>query len=112
MNRRCYIKKETFRFRRFCRRAYAAFCSLHREVTIGHVASYITDRQLRKSACADSMLSPLSSHDDMPECCEVDWEEPLAPVILSISSFVGLSLETHRCGCSNFFFILCHLFGS
>ena len=43
------IAPPVFRFRRFCRKAYAVFNSLHRQVTIGHLASYIADRQLRKS---------------------------------------------------------------
>lgn len=38
-----------FRFRRYCRAAYAVFRSLKCEITIGRVATYIADRQLRKS---------------------------------------------------------------
>ncbi len=40
---------QTLRFRRFSHKAYAAFCSLHREVTIGCVATHIADLQLEKS---------------------------------------------------------------
>ncbi|MBR1878039.1 MAG: TonB-dependent receptor plug domain-containing protein [Paludibacteraceae bacterium] len=36
------------RFRRFCHKAYAAFCSLHREVTIGRIAGYMTDLEMLK----------------------------------------------------------------
>ena len=45
-------KITSFRFRRFTRAKYAVFNSLHRVVTIGRLASYIADRQLRKSSVA------------------------------------------------------------
>lgn len=44
------LAPKAFRFRRFCRASYAVFRSLHIEVTIGRVATYIADRQMRKSA--------------------------------------------------------------
>ncbi len=44
------LAPKVFRFRRFCRASYAVFRSLHIEVTIGRVATYIADRQMRKSA--------------------------------------------------------------
>lgn len=37
------------RFRKFSNKSYAAFMSLHREVTIGVVSSDIADRELLKS---------------------------------------------------------------
>ena len=45
---RKYVIKRSFRFRRFCHKAYAAFCSLHREVTIGRIAGYMTDLEMLK----------------------------------------------------------------
>lgn len=50
-----YKKRCVLRFRRFSRKSYSAFRSLHREVTIGRVASYITDRQLCKSGICGSV---------------------------------------------------------
>lgn len=50
------IKKNAFRFRRFCRRGYAAFNSLHRVVNIGQLASYIADKQLSKSAVSLTLV--------------------------------------------------------
>lgn len=47
------------RFRRFCHKAYAAFCSLHREVTIGRIAGYMTDLEMLKqgkSVAVSAML--------------------------------------------------------
>lgn len=44
-----FIKNQTLRFRRFTSKTYAAFCSLHREVTIGCLAAYVADREMLKS---------------------------------------------------------------
>ena len=43
-----FRQRTTIRFRRFCHKAYAAFCSLHREVTIGRVVAYMTDMEMLK----------------------------------------------------------------
>ena len=43
-----FFLKRGIRFRRFCHKAYAAFCSLHREVTIGRLAGYMTDLEMLK----------------------------------------------------------------
>ena len=55
-----YQHKQTrttaFRFRRYCRAAYAAYNSLHRVVNIGHLATYIADRQLHKSAAIAAVV--------------------------------------------------------
>lgn len=40
------------RFKRFTHKKFAIFTSLHSEVTIGHVSSYITNQQLSKSNSA------------------------------------------------------------
>ena len=44
-----FLHNAAFRFRRFSRAGYAAFRSMHRVVNIGRLASYIADRQLKKS---------------------------------------------------------------
>lgn len=70
------ISHNSYRFRRFCRAAYAIFNSLHREVTIGRLASYVADHQLRKSAVAvlvAFLLTPL-----MAQAQEDDPVEELA----------------------------------
>ncbi len=43
-----YQSKRSFRFRRFCHKAYAAFVSLHREISVGRVAGYMTDLEMLK----------------------------------------------------------------
>ncbi len=43
-----YFRKRSIRFRQFSNRAYAAFLSVHREVTIGKVAASIADMELLK----------------------------------------------------------------
>lgn len=54
------IQNSVIRFRRYCRGAYAAFCSMHRVVNIGRLATYIADRQLRKSALALAFCMPVA----------------------------------------------------
>ena len=44
-----FLQPKGIRFRRFCHKAYAAFCSIHREVTIGRIAAYMTDLEMLKS---------------------------------------------------------------
>ncbi len=48
MEYKSYQSSCRIRFRRFCHKAYAAFCSLHREVSIGRVAGYMTDLEMLK----------------------------------------------------------------
>ena len=43
-----YQSKRSIRFRRFCHKAYAAFVSLHREVSVGRVVGYMTDLEMLK----------------------------------------------------------------
>lgn len=50
-----FIQKRAYRFRRFCRAKYAAFRSVHLEVCIGHVASYIAEKQLVKSKITSTL---------------------------------------------------------
>ena len=65
-----YSFKTGIRFRQFCHKAYAAFCSLHREVTIGHVAGYMTDLEMLKhgksvavAALCGLFFSPVMADD-------------------------------------------------
>lgn len=52
-----YQTKRTIRFRRFCRKAYAAFASLHREVSVGRVAGYMTDLEMLKQGKAIALVA-------------------------------------------------------
>lgn len=54
-----YSFKKRIRFRRFCHKAYAVFCSLHREVTIGRVAAYMTDLEMLKSGKSIALVALL-----------------------------------------------------
>lgn len=81
------LKKEaSFRFRRFCRKAYAAFRSLHREVTIGRVESYIADRQMKKSACAVALCLPLFMAGAAMAQSDDDFEGLTLPVVTITAS--------------------------
>ena len=48
------------RFRRFSRARWAAFSSMHREVTIGHLASRVADSSLKKVAVAGMLMASVS----------------------------------------------------
>ena len=65
-----YSFKTGIRFRQFCHKAYAAFCSIHREVSIGHVAGYMTDLEMLKhgksvavAALCGLFFSPVMADD-------------------------------------------------
>ena len=67
--------KRAIRFRRFCHKAYAAFCSLHREVSIGRIAGYMTDLEMLKhgkSVATSALLLfagvlPLPADEGVPD---------------------------------------------
>lgn len=69
-----------YRFRRFCRAGYAAFCSMHRVVNIGCLASYIADRQLKKSALAVALCMPLAWNGAMAQTDDL-LDEQLLPTL-------------------------------
>ena len=52
MNKQSKQRMSAFRFRRFARAGWAAFRSMHREVTIGRLDSRTADSSLRKGAAA------------------------------------------------------------
>lgn len=53
-------QKQAFRFRRFCRAGWAAFRSMHREVTIGRLAARVVDSSLAKGAATVALAVTLS----------------------------------------------------
>ena len=67
--------KRAIRFRRFCHKAYGAFCSLHREVSIGRIAAYMTDLEMLKhgkSVATSALLLfagvlPLPADEGVPD---------------------------------------------
>lgn len=79
------LKTLAIRFRRYCRGAYAAFCSMHREVTIGCVASYIADRQLHKSTAAVVMCLLLLQTTAIAQTDKTTEEYLLPTVDITIS---------------------------
>lgn len=84
-------KTHVFRFRRYCRAAYAAFNSLHRVVNIGRVASYIADRQLHKSAVAAALclvllpMQAVAQADDTPD----EHTLPAVDIVVQADSLTG-----------------------
>ncbi|MBR5029008.1 MAG: TonB-dependent receptor plug domain-containing protein, partial [Bacteroidales bacterium] len=87
MKRQLQKHNNAFRFKRYCRGAFAVFNSLHREVTIGRVATYIADKQLRKAvaACAVAMML-LPSNEAVAQNEDADDMVTLPEVVVSVST--------------------------
>lgn len=75
-----FLHIAAFRFRRFCRAGYAAFRSMHRVVNIGRLASYIADRQLKKSVVAMTLCMPVLCGTAMAQTDDT-LEEHLLPTL-------------------------------
>lgn len=84
------IQNCALRFRRYCRGAYAAFNSMHRVVNIGRLATYIADRQLRKSAVALALCAPLLCQVSMAQT-----DEPLDEHTLPLLTVTAAADSTH-----------------
>lgn len=71
---------KAYRFRRFANKAYAAFASLKKEVTIGCVSHYICDRELLKAGkttCLPVLKTFTADYDDK----DTPDELPIAGVL-------------------------------
>ena len=64
----------TIRFRRFSRKGFAAFASIHREVTIGRLSAYMTDLQMMKSHRA---VAPMAAASRQRESLDNDTDVSL-----------------------------------
>lgn len=85
--------RQAIRFRAFSRKRYAAFRSMHREVTLGHVASYICDLELAKSGKQTerqyrrAASVPASTDDTVPN------EPEYAANLLSLAEMLPLQTD-------------------
>lgn len=85
--------RQAIRFRAFSRKRYAAFRSMHREVTLGHVASYICDLELAKSGKQTerqyrrAASVPVSTDDTVPN------EPEYAANLLSLAEMLPLQTD-------------------
>lgn len=75
-----FLHNAVFRFRRFSRSGYAAFRSMHRVVNIGRLASYIADRQLKKSVALVALWFPFLCGTAMAQTDD-QLEEHLLPTL-------------------------------
>ena len=82
--KRIYQASRVYRFRRFSRKAYAAFASLHRQVSIGRIAGEIADLELLKAGkkTALGLLLALSAAVAYAEESDPDPEPAEAPANL------------------------------
>ena len=79
--------KVALRFRRFCRAGWAAYSSMHREVTIGRLATRVADSSLAKSAVACCLLAAVGT----PTMAQTDDREArtLPEVEVSLDSLAS-----------------------
>lgn len=80
MKHQTFLHNAVFRFRRFCRAGYAAYRSMHRVVNIGRLASYIADRQLKKSVALVALCLPFLCSTAMAQTDD-QLEEHLLPTL-------------------------------
>ena len=52
MKTHLFLRRQYVRFKRLSRKGYAAFCSMHREVTIGRVKAAVANLELLKAGKA------------------------------------------------------------
>lgn len=81
-----FFMRRALRFRRFIRRKYAAFLSLGREVSIGHLSGHVADCQLLKSGAGKTLAFLFLSIFLIPEMAAQDDEDPeirLAEAVVS-----------------------------
>lgn len=89
-------KHETFRFRRYSRKSYAVFASIHREVTIGTLAIYITEGQLlkAKSAHISKGLKPHTEDSVYITDCECEESDFYATTVaMNVVSVIEAASE-------------------
>ena len=95
--------KKAFRFKRFTRKAYAAFASIHREVTIGRVSSLIADREMLKAGRSVALVCLLltaaatfaedTAPDDAPLADTLMASAPLSAADKAAAAHRQLSLQ-------------------
>lgn len=96
------LKQRICRFRKFTGKAYAAFASLHREVTIGRVASYVTDMEMLKqgrqvASVALLLMAGLTYADEATGIDEPPVDRQLSlQEVLVVSEKAAVQSEAYR----------------
>lgn len=90
------FRQAVLRFRRWSRKAYAAFVSLRHVVTIGHLSSSIADSSLKKNTSLNKGI-PAATGNSFPfgeSNIEQEWEEErekqLSRILAGLFSFLNL----------------------
>lgn len=93
-----YLKQHSFRFKRWSRKGYAAFFSLHRAVTIGQLSSNVAERFQVKNGTNHSsvLIAGRSQSEEADPETELSGERPCAEAISWLSQLLLLlfSLQT------------------
>lgn len=83
MNKLCLTKRAIVRFRRWIRKAYAAFCSVGRCVTIGFLKKGIADASLVKNKSKVSVVQA-----DRREECRPDKDDGSSETMTGLMLFL------------------------
>ncbi len=76
----------TFRFRRFCRAKWAAYSSMHREITIGQLAARVADSSLAKGVATVALAITLSQGSLMAQSDDDRETRTLPEVTISLTT--------------------------
>lgn len=91
------FKTRAFRFKHFSGKSYAAFASIHREVTIGNVCAKIADKEMLKAGRAVALVCLLlTSSIASAEQASPDEGEPLQEAIMATPSAAEQAAAVHR----------------
>lgn len=101
---RLTYRPRVIRFRQWSRKKYAAFCSLHRHVIMGHVRKGITEVSLTKgllSACTDLFSFRTENREEdlspLPEKISKDLLQALSATFATQSVHTHVQPVTARC---------------
>ena len=92
--RRAFIhfQRTNLRFRRWSRAKYAAFVSIHRQVTMGQLVSSLADRFYAKQALLHGGMRSSERNQTLEETrCEVAEEEDRLSALLPMDRYALLS---------------------
>lgn len=87
-----YLKQQSFRFKRWSRKGYAAFFSLHRAVTIGQLSSNVAERfQVKNSSNHSSVLiAGQRQPEEAEKETDLSGERPFADALSCFSQMLLL----------------------
>lgn len=85
---------KSIRFRRWSRKRYAAFCSLGKIISIGHLRCAIAEQSLIKQCLSDRAWTTLPATDTDPRDHESDLPIELSPILSCFDLFYSKAMQS------------------